>query len=90
MKLMRVGPLGQEKPAILDKDGKVRDLSGHVADIGGAAISPEGLAKIAAIDYERLNALGDRGRMCRACRRSRPTHGSAPAWRGPASSSASG
>ncbi|MBA4797847.1 MAG: fumarylacetoacetate hydrolase family protein [Rhizobiales bacterium] len=54
MKLMRVGPLGQEKPAILDKDGKVRDLSGHVADIGGAAISPEGLAKIAAIDTASL------------------------------------
>jgi len=54
MKLMRVGPLGQEKPAILDKDGKVRDLSGHVADIGGAAISPEGLAKIAAIDPASL------------------------------------
>ena len=34
MKLMRVGPLGQEKPAILDKDGKVRDLSTHVSDIG--------------------------------------------------------
>ena len=54
MKLMRVGPLGQEKPAILDKDGKVRDLSGHVADIGGAAISPEGLTKIAAIDPASL------------------------------------
>ncbi|KPF61350.1 fumarylacetoacetate hydrolase family protein [Rhizobium sp. AAP116] len=54
MKLMRVGPLGQEKPAILDKDGKVRDLSGHVADIGGTAISPEGLAKIAAIDPASL------------------------------------
>lgn len=54
MKLMRVGPLGQEKPAILDKDGKVRDLSGHVADIGGAAISPEGLATIAAIDPASL------------------------------------
>lgn len=54
MKLMRVGPLGQEKPAILDEDGKVRDLSGHVADIGGAAISPEGLAKIAAIDPASL------------------------------------
>ncbi|MBC2772113.1 fumarylacetoacetate hydrolase family protein [Rhizobium sp. AQ_MP] len=54
MKLMRVGPLGQEKPAILDKDGKVRDLSGHVADIGGAAISPEGLARIAAIDPASL------------------------------------
>ncbi|MGC4408479.1 FAA hydrolase family protein [Rhizobium rosettiformans] len=54
MKLMRVGPLGQEKPAILDKDGKVRDLSAHVSDIGGAAISPEGLAKIAAIDPASL------------------------------------
>jgi 2-keto-4-pentenoate hydratase/2-oxohepta-3-ene-1,7-dioic acid hydratase in catechol pathway len=54
MKLMRVGPLGQEKPAILDKDGKVRDLSAHVTDVGGAAISPEGLAKIAAIDPTTL------------------------------------
>lgn len=54
MKLMRVGPLGQEKPAILDKDGKVRDLSAHVTDISGAAISPEGLAKIADIDPTSL------------------------------------
>ncbi|MGL4196692.1 MAG: fumarylacetoacetate hydrolase family protein, partial [Allorhizobium sp.] len=54
MKLMRVGPLGQEKPAILDKDGKVRDLSAHMTDIGGAAISPEGLAKIAALDLASL------------------------------------
>ncbi len=57
MKLMRVGPLGQEKPAILDKDGKIRDLSGHVADIGGEAISPEGLAKIAALDLSTLPEL---------------------------------
>jgi 2-keto-4-pentenoate hydratase/2-oxohepta-3-ene-1,7-dioic acid hydratase in catechol pathway len=54
MKLMRVGPLGQEKPAILDKDGKIRDLSAHVTDIGGAAISPEGLAKIASLDLASL------------------------------------
>jgi 2-keto-4-pentenoate hydratase/2-oxohepta-3-ene-1,7-dioic acid hydratase in catechol pathway len=54
MKLMRVGPLGQEKPAILDKDGKIRDLSAHVTDIGGTAISPEGLAKIAALDLATL------------------------------------
>ncbi|MCJ7993844.1 fumarylacetoacetate hydrolase family protein [Rhizobium cremeum] len=57
MKLMRVGPLGQEKPALLDKDGKIRDLSAHVADIGGAAIGPEGLAKIAAIDPASLPEL---------------------------------
>lgn len=57
MKLMRVGPPGQEKPALLDKDGKVRDLSAHVADIGGTAISPEGLQKIAAIDPASLPEL---------------------------------
>ncbi|MBR0557357.1 fumarylacetoacetate hydrolase family protein [Ciceribacter sp. L1K23] len=57
MKLMRVGPIGQEKPAILDTDGKIRDLSAHVADIGGAAISPEGLAKIAALDLKSLPEL---------------------------------
>ncbi|MFN7026279.1 MAG: 2-hydroxyhepta-2,4-diene-1,7-dioate isomerase, partial [Pseudorhizobium sp.] len=54
MKLMRVGQPGQEKPAILDADGKVRDLSQHVPDIGGAAISPEGLAKIRALDPKSL------------------------------------
>ena len=54
MKLMRVGPLGQEKPALQDKDGKIRDLSSHVTDIGGSAISPEGLAKIAALDPASL------------------------------------
>ncbi|KAF5880296.1 MULTISPECIES: fumarylacetoacetate hydrolase family protein [Rhizobium] len=54
MKLMRVGEAGSEKPALLDADGKIRDLSGHVADIGGEAISPAGLAKIAAIDQKSL------------------------------------
>jgi len=57
LKLMRVGELGQEKPAILDGNGKIRDLSGHVADIGGAAISPEGLRKIAALNLESLPEL---------------------------------
>ncbi len=57
MKLMRVGQPGQEKPAILDATGKVRDLSQHVADISGAAISPEGLARIAALDLQNLPEL---------------------------------
>ncbi|MFK0207556.1 fumarylacetoacetate hydrolase family protein [Agrobacterium sp. NPDC090283] len=59
MKLMRVGQPGQEKPAILDAEGKVRDLSAHVKDIGGDAISPEGLKKIAAIDLATLPVLSD-------------------------------
>ncbi len=59
MKLMRVGQPGHEKPAILDAQGKVRDLSAHVKDIGGDAISPEGLAKIAALDLNTLPVLSE-------------------------------
>jgi 2-keto-4-pentenoate hydratase/2-oxohepta-3-ene-1,7-dioic acid hydratase in catechol pathway len=57
MKLMRVGAPGAEKPAIQAEDGTIRDLSGHVADIGGAAISPEGLEGIAAIDVATLPVI---------------------------------
>lgn len=59
MKLMCVGQPGQEKPAILDADGHIRDLSAHVKDIGGEAISPEGLEKIARIDLASLPILSD-------------------------------
>ena len=54
MKLLRYGPAGQEKPGILDAEGRIRDLSAHVADIDGAALTPDGLAKIAAIDVASL------------------------------------
>jgi len=54
---MRIGEPGQEKPALFDNKGKIRDLSGHVADIAGPAISPEGLARIAALDPESLPEL---------------------------------
>lgn len=57
MKLMRVGQPGHEKPAILDAEGKIRDVSAHVKDIGGDAISPEGLKKIAALDLSTLPVL---------------------------------
>ncbi|ASW04953.1 fumarylacetoacetate hydrolase family protein [Rhizobium sp. 11515TR] len=62
MKLLRVGEVGKEKPALLDSDGKIRDLSAHVADIGGEAISPAGLAKIAALDPKSLPELPE-GRL---------------------------
>ncbi|MGV3573776.1 MAG: fumarylacetoacetate hydrolase family protein [Devosia sp.] len=57
MKLLRVGPKGSEKPAILAEDGSIRDLTGVVADIGGATLLPEGLAKIAATDIYLLPKL---------------------------------
>ena len=46
MKLLRYGPLGSEKPGLLDDQGQVRDLSGHVDDIAGDVLTPEGLAKL--------------------------------------------
>ena len=57
MKLMRVGAAGQEKPAVLDSDGVVRDLSAHVDDIAGDAITGQGLAKLAGLDLASLPAL---------------------------------
>jgi 2-keto-4-pentenoate hydratase/2-oxohepta-3-ene-1,7-dioic acid hydratase in catechol pathway len=50
MKLLRYGPPGQEKPGLLDGEGTIRDLSGVIADLGPTEISPEGLAKLAALD----------------------------------------
>jgi 2,4-didehydro-3-deoxy-L-rhamnonate hydrolase len=50
MKLLRYGPRGAEKPGLLDGEGRIRDLSGLVADLGPAEISPGGLARLATID----------------------------------------
>jgi 2,4-diketo-3-deoxy-L-fuconate hydrolase len=54
MKLLRYGAKGAEKPGLLDASGQVRDLSAHVTDIGGAALSPEGLRRLAALDPATL------------------------------------
>jgi 2-keto-4-pentenoate hydratase/2-oxohepta-3-ene-1,7-dioic acid hydratase in catechol pathway len=54
MKLLRHGPKGQEKPGMVDGQGRIRDLSGIVADIDGGTIGPEGLARLAAIDPSSL------------------------------------
>jgi 2-keto-4-pentenoate hydratase/2-oxohepta-3-ene-1,7-dioic acid hydratase in catechol pathway len=54
MKLLRYGPRGQEKPGILDQDGAIRALPAELGDIAGDLLSPEGLAKIAALDVTTL------------------------------------
>ncbi|RKE53177.1 MULTISPECIES: fumarylacetoacetate hydrolase family protein [unclassified Sphingomonas] len=54
MKLLRYGPRGQEKPGILDEDGIIRTLPADLGDIAGDLLSPEGLAKIAALDVTTL------------------------------------
>ncbi len=54
MKLLRFGPAGEERPGLIDVDGAIRDLSGVVADIGGAVLSDEGLAHLRALDPASL------------------------------------
>jgi ureidoglycolate lyase len=54
MKLLRVGPAGAEKPAMLDAEGKLRDLSGVVPDIAGEVLSDAGLARLRALDPRSL------------------------------------
>ena len=54
MKLLRYGPPGEEKPGLLASDGTLRDLSSHVADIAGVALSSDGLARLAALDTTTL------------------------------------
>jgi 2-keto-4-pentenoate hydratase/2-oxohepta-3-ene-1,7-dioic acid hydratase in catechol pathway len=50
MKLLRYGPAGAEKPAMLDKDGAIRCLGGVLRDIDGFALSPASLKMLAGID----------------------------------------
>lgn len=52
MKLLRYGAPGKEKPGLLDAAGRVRDLSGVVADIGGEALLPDRIAALQALDPE--------------------------------------
>ncbi|MDH4288442.1 MAG: fumarylacetoacetate hydrolase family protein [Aquincola sp.] len=63
MKLMRVGPKGHEKPALLDAQGKVRDLSGLIGDIAPKHLSPQGLAALAAVDAAKLPVIEHPGRI---------------------------
>ena len=63
MKLVRFGALGAEKPGILDADGQIRNLSGHVADINGAALSPAGLDAIRAVDLASLPVVSNEERL---------------------------
>nr|AEP84400.1 fumarylacetoacetate hydrolase family protein [bacterium enrichment culture clone g13] len=54
MKLLRYGNAGQERPGILDANGKVRELGSVVSDINGKTLSEESLKKIASLDINSL------------------------------------
>lgn len=63
MKFFRHGPLGQERPGLIDAQGQLRDLSGHVDDIGGEALHPSALATWAALDTTRLPLVPEGTRL---------------------------
>ncbi len=72
MKLMRVGPKGQERPTLVDAEGTIRDLSGVVPDFAGEGVSLEALNRIRALDPVTLPALPEGARIG-ACLASVPT-----------------
>lgn len=57
MKLLRYGPAGQEKPGLLDKEGRIRDLGDFITDIDGTTLSPAKLAELAEINPEHLSIV---------------------------------
>ncbi|MGN6303414.1 MAG: fumarylacetoacetate hydrolase family protein [Mesorhizobium sp.] len=63
MKLLRYGELGAEKPGLLDADGVIRDLSSHVADIGGGTLDAASLAALAKLDAKSLPAVAGTPRL---------------------------
>ncbi len=63
MKLLRVGPMGAEKPAMLDPEGGIRDLSGVVPDIAGDVLLDAGLAKLQALDWKTLKLVSGHPRI---------------------------
>ena len=63
MKLLRYGPKGQEKPGLLDGQGTIRSLEGHVDDIAGEVLSPDGLRRLAGINASQLKAVDGQPRL---------------------------
>ncbi|MBR9764424.1 MAG: fumarylacetoacetate hydrolase family protein [Rhodobacteraceae bacterium] len=63
MKLVRYGEAGAERPGLIDAEGALRDLSAHVGDIDGSVLSPEALARLAALDTAALPLVEGSPRM---------------------------
>ena len=63
MKLLRVGSKGKEKPAILDVDGKIRDISSHIKDLNPENLNFETFLKIQSFDLSKLPELSSNERV---------------------------
>jgi len=63
MKLLRVGTKGSEKPAVLDKEGKIRDISSHVSDLNPDNLNFGTISKIQGLDLSGLPELSSSERI---------------------------
>ena len=63
MKLLRIGSLGKEKPVVLDKDGKYKDLSSHIKDLNPNSLNFETFSKIQGLDYSSLPEISKTERI---------------------------
>ena len=63
MKLLRVGEKGKEKPAILDADGKIRDISSHINDLNPDNLNFETISKIQGADISNFPELSTNERV---------------------------
>lgn len=63
MKFLRVGSLGNEKPATLDKNGKLKDLSNYVSDFNSDTINFDTLNKLRNLDLETLPEINKNTRI---------------------------
>ena len=63
MKLLRCGNKGSEKPAALDKNGKIRDLSSHIKDFNPETLNFETLTKLRKIDLDTLPEVSNSTRI---------------------------
>jgi len=54
VRFLRYGPRGEEKPGLLDEEGRIRDLSGHLNDLEGAALDPDRLMALGKLDAATL------------------------------------
>lgn len=63
MKLLRYGPPGHEKPGLLDRDGKIRDLAGVIGDIDGETLAPASLDRLRHTDPASLPLVAGAPRL---------------------------
>ena len=63
MKLLRVGQKGSEKPAALDKEGKIRDISSHIKDLNPDHVNFDTISKLQSVDLSSLPELSSSERV---------------------------